>query len=135
MYYAVHNNGQIIKTGFCSDPGQIAFQVVPDGCELVTSPELVDDFQHQIVGGAVVDRPLLAAPDKSTIVSDDLDAATFAVPIGTLVRVDGKPCGEVLDGTLEFATPWPGVFRIELEPPFPYQSASFTVIANAPVEI
>lgn len=84
----------------------------------------------------VVNRKVVARPpmglslDKPVISADAVDVVTVSgVPVGTLLRVNGRKEGVVTDGTVEFSTDIPGQYRLRFQL-FPYLTEEIVVDAG-----
>lgn len=76
-------------------------------------------------------RPLLELTvDKTRVVCNGSDVATVSgLPIPCLTKINGEEIW-VDDGSLELTFELAGVYRIELDPPWPYRPATVEIIAN-----
>lgn len=85
--------------------------------------------KHYVVDGAVIERPQTGLPSAHTV-SQGKDWTVPNVPDGTRVYVDGEDLGatDPLGLTLSFSAP--GVWRVDLAPPWPWQPASCEVTAT-----
>jgi hypothetical protein len=81
---------------------------------------------HYIADGEVTERPRTGLPTAHTL-SQGTDWTVPNVPDGTRVYVDGEDLGatDPLGLVLSFAAP--GVWRVDLDPPWPWQPASCEV--------
>lgn len=82
---------------------------------------------YWVDGGEVAARPqIISPPDGSLPVGADWTVPM--VPAGTKVWVDGEHVGtSEADEALVIAFPAPGLWRVELRPPWPWQDASWEV--------
>ena len=79
------------------------------------------DTEHYVLGGAIIPRPAIPAPEEVTLVAG-AEYRLTGVPQGTEVRDEpGGVLGTVgADETLEREWALPGVYLMRLEPPWPW---------------
>lgn len=133
MGYSIYkpDTGEIVCSGSCSEPADIALQV-DAWLDCYVLPEDVPGTTHYVVAGAPQERPQVEVPQGYYgIDADGEQEVTFPVPVGTKVRLNGGAWQECDDGVFEFATDVPGEYVFDVRPPFPYVEASFTLTAEA----
>lgn len=72
--------------------------------------------------GAVKRRPALPVPETKTLAPDE-DWTPSPIPNGTIVRLDDTVQSEPTHAGLILNFPEPGVYRVQLNPPFPWVPA------------
>lgn len=122
-------SGQILRTGL-SDPVALPHQVAAPSeaiFEEAGNPD-VDFVDLGLL--AIVGRPGLSDVPPAKTLAVDEDWPISGIPDGTAVWIDGTPAG-VVDATgLVLSFPRAGVWRVRLEPPFPWKIAECEVTVS-----
>lgn len=123
------NTGEILRTGHCSDPKDVAIQ--SHASHEIIHDELLDLAETYMPGSVITPRPLLFTTAHFDIIANDQDALHRTdMPNGTLIGFDREQ-HTVEDGEFHFSSGVPGVFTFEIQPPFPHQRQFITVTAHA----
>ena len=85
-----------------------------------------DPATKWIDSGEVKDRPATGMPKTHTL-PRDTDWTVPDVPEGAEVVIDGHSAGTVDGDGLVLSFPEPGVYSVELRPPFPWRPATCEV--------
>lgn len=75
-------------------------------------------------------RPTLSLPEAKTLAPNE-DWTPSPIPDGTIVRLDDTVQPETTYSGLTLNFPEPGVYRVQLNPPFPYVPAILFVTVEA----
>lgn len=124
---------------YATDTGQIIrMGIVPESMVSIQAGEgesvMVVDA-HPAVGtkyvqdGEIVTRPTLPDPDKTTILADGEDMATFIVPNGTVVKIGDDVVGTVDDGAFQFSADVADIYHVSFTQAHPYQNKTFIIQA------
>lgn len=129
--FLVHKDGEILRVGYCTDT-TIDLQAMPGEKSMECFGDILPET-HFIDEDEVVSlRPSLSPVEgKLEINADGIDAVVFdAFPLGTEVRINDVDYGTISDGSLEFTSQTPGIYRIHLLPPFPILEQIVEVTVN-----
>ena len=97
-----------------------------EGRAVIPCPDGVSDDTHWHDGDDFVIRPMIDLPPPHALVGSDWTVAE--APAGTEVWLDGQHLGTTeTDDEIVVTFPLPGLWPVELRPPFPWREAGCSV--------
>ncbi len=128
MKYSVYlpGSGEILRSGEATTE-EGALMQARTGEAVLLNFELDDRYFH-VEDGQPAMRTEIECADHFEIAADGKDEVVIVLPQGTEIRFEGTSTPD--QGDLVFTSDKPGVYVIELVPPFPFQPKEVTIHAN-----
>jgi hypothetical protein len=108
------DTGRILAVGWTATSVFEEMQLQPGTHYLAAESRLAVDY---VLDGQIVERPVLAGFDKTSIAADGIDEAIMVLPEPMTVIIDGV--GHALSGSVELSADMPATYVIEIDH-FPY---------------
>ena len=123
------NEGRITSTGVCHKE-TLSFQGRPDEIVLPTGANVLEDYVVFLEGEFVIDkRPVLELGDRYAL-SLNTDWDVLGIPEGSTVIIDGEEAGTTDASGLTLSFEFPGIYVLEIRPPFPWRDAKCEVTVS-----